>query len=144
VGLTADEKVFETCRSSHADACRSRHTFPTLVLSAFFGIDGFVSLQPESKPVNVSLLRGKPLLWLFQDMLAIGDLDEIDRPALLTQRRIDFPFLQYGIPAGVAGFRTRIPKSLMRSGAMNLQSSRPASQRSVHFHPAKESDEKDS
>src|SRR5260370_40640750 len=65
---------------------------PAGVLLGFGGIGVFFTLEPETEPVHISLLRYYSVPWLLEDMLIrIGDNDHLHRLPKLLQSCQPFP-----------------------------------------------------
>jgi len=39
----------------------------------------FLALQPKTKPIHVTLLGGQAVPWLYENVVAIGDVDQLHR-----------------------------------------------------------------
>ena len=91
----------EACGGCNRRRGRSQ-CLPTLVLSLLRGIWIDIALQPESKPVYVSLLGFEALHRLLMDVSAIWEVDQIDWFVLNAERGIQLPLLKHR--AGIDGF----------------------------------------
>jgi hypothetical protein len=68
---------------------------PTCVLLSLSWVRVFVILQPESKPIDVTLLGCHSVERFLQDMQAIWNIDEVDWLLLLIQGCVNLPFRQH-------------------------------------------------
>ena len=77
------------------DPLLNAHISPSLVLAPFVRIGIFVGLEPEPEPIDIALLGGHSVQGLLKNMLAGGNIDQIDRFVLLSQGGVDFPFVEH-------------------------------------------------